>query len=63
MIIFLILFIFILYLSSSCSMFMNEKFNDEENMNMYNYCVNNFNLRNCVPTKKCLEFGFNNICS
>ena len=59
-IIFLILLILICI---SYLFFYIEEFTDEEDMNMYNYCVNNFNLRNCVPANKCLEFGFNNICS
>jgi hypothetical protein len=40
-----------------------EDFNDQENLNYYNYCVNNFNLRGCVPNDRCLNFGFNNLCS
>ena len=42
----------------------NEHFSQEiEDENYYNYCYQNFTLRNCVPDDKCLNFGFKNICS
>ena len=39
-----------------------ENFEDEE-LNMYNYCNKSYIMKNCVPTKKCLEFGYDKICS
>ena len=61
MILKIIIFLIIIYLIiTSCSK--KESFNEEEDLNNYNYCLQNFTKRNCVPDKMCKKYGFKNLC-
>jgi len=52
--------IFIIYNLFNSKENFSEYYEDE---NYYQYCLQNFNLTNCVPDEKCLNFGFKKICS